>query len=491
MKKAFKSAIAILMVMAMLFVSAGAADAALSLSNFSDAPSADSWMYNGLDIAVENEIMNGANGKINPTGKLTRAEMIAMIVRVLGATDKTTDISKFVDVPEDAWYTSFIKAGVAIGIVNGSGNKMNPNAPISRQETFAILARAFMYAEGDHSEVHAFEDGHTVSDWAKDATAALIADGVVNGASGKINPLANVTRAEFETMLSRVVSVYINDPSDIPADKKITGNAVIKAPISLEGVTIDGNLYIADGVADGEVKLDNVTIGGKTVIRAGTVIKDGVDITPEEQPEDTTTPDDTTSGDNKDDDNKDDGNSSAGDSGNSAGLGGSTGSSTVAKLLDGSYITYSLDGNTWEKCFATLADNRITFDLAALAEEVETLDIEFGDLYIKATKALTCEQAGLGVTFNANAVVDVTDILAQIGEKGFALVSVAYEGEYPTLFELMDRIETAYLAYTDGGLAEIFESIDITCYEDGAVFAGKYGSKNVELEFIVQAILAE
>ncbi len=478
MKKTFKSAIAMLMVVAMLFVSAAAAGT--TLSDFSDAPAEGNWMYNGLKIAVENGIMNGTDGKLNPTGSLTRAQMIAMVVRVLGASEMKADISSFIDVPANAWYADAISAGYAIGIVNGSGNKMNPDAPISRQETFTILYRAFMYKVGNHGVINSFADGGKVSAWAKDAAAALIDADVVNGANGNINPLANVTRAEFTTMLSRIVSVYINDASDIPAGGKIEGNVVINAPgITLDGVTINGNLYVADGVEGGKVNLNNVTISGEIVHRGGTIVKDGVDVTPSAPvvPDTPVVPDKP----------EDSGNSSADSSPNNGGMGGSSSSET--KLQDGSYITYSVNGGSWKKLYADVDSDCVVFDFTAIDEDAEATEIVFDELYIKASKTLTCAHSGLGVSFKSNTAVDVVDILADISEKGFSIVSVAFEGEYPTLAELIDRMETAYLAYTDGGLAEIFESIDITFDGEGeAIFAGKIGTKDVDLHFVVPVI---
>ena len=50
---------------------------------------------------------------------------------------------------ENAWYYDSISAGFSLNIINGSGNKMMPEAPITREQTFAILARTFLLMDKD------------------------------------------------------------------------------------------------------------------------------------------------------------------------------------------------------------------------------------------------------------------------------------------------------------------------------------------------------
>lgn len=270
MKKTLKILLATMLCAAVLVTFAGAA-----LTDFADAPAEDSWKHAGLASAVENGIMKGSNGLLKPDDSLTRAELTAMMVRVLGAHEDKADIEHYIDVALDAWYADYIKSGVAVKIINGSGNKMMPNDPVSREQAFAILARTFVLVADDHSAVEDFADAHHVSDWAKGATAALIENNIVQGGSANdIRPKANVTRAEYAAMLDRLVGEYAK-PGESYAGKTIKGSIVITDPnVDLSGAIIEGKVIITDAVRDGEVKLDGVK-ADDLVMRSGTAVVSG------------------------------------------------------------------------------------------------------------------------------------------------------------------------------------------------------------------------
>ncbi len=242
------------------------------LGSFVDAPEEGSWKYQGLNCAVQNGVMNGHENKIRPDDNLTRAEMVAMMVRVLGAHASKADIEKYVDIALNAWYYDSMQSGVAIKIINGSGNKMMPTAPITREQTFTILARTFLHTENDKGAANKFNDAKAVSDWAKPATNALIESGVVLGDStNTLRPKSNVTRAEFAAMLDRI-ACYIAKDRNGYAGKKVEGSVILNdANINLDGAVIEGDLYITDAVGGAEIDLSNVTVTGRIVIRGGEV----------------------------------------------------------------------------------------------------------------------------------------------------------------------------------------------------------------------------
>ena len=79
---------------------------------FHDFPT--DWSAAGLRRAVDNGLLNGANGQIDGAGLLTRAQMAAIINRAFAA-KKTADLSGYNDVSADAWYRSDLAAAVAMG----------------------------------------------------------------------------------------------------------------------------------------------------------------------------------------------------------------------------------------------------------------------------------------------------------------------------------------------------------------------------------------
>lgn len=242
-----------------------------ALDAFADAPAADSWKYQGLNCAVNNGTMTGHDNKIRPDDSLTRAEMVTMMVRVLGAHATKAQIEHYVDVVADQWYYEALQSGVAVKIINGSGDKMMPNSPITREQTFTILARTFLFS-ADTDAAADFVDNSKVSSWAKNATNALIDAEVVRGDNTKtLRPQDNVTRAEFAAMLDRVACLFVNTSANY-SGKKVTGSLIVNdATADLSGATIEGDLIITDAVGAQNIDLSNVTVTGRIVIRGGEV----------------------------------------------------------------------------------------------------------------------------------------------------------------------------------------------------------------------------
>ena len=254
MKK--KQTLALLLAGAMLVPNAFAA----SPEDFHDFPT--DWSAAGLRSAVRNGLLNGSNGEINGNGLLTRAQLAAIVNRAFGA-DKAADLSGFTDVRPDAWYHNDMAVSVAMGAFQGANGKLNPESPITREEAFAVLARAFGL-DGDASALSDYTDGGSVSPWAKSAVSALIDSGFVNGANGRLNPRSSITRAEFAKVISGMASTF----ADNGLSDTVDGNVIVRSSgASLAGKTINGDLILADGAAQAD--LTNVTVTGRILIRGG------------------------------------------------------------------------------------------------------------------------------------------------------------------------------------------------------------------------------
>jgi len=251
-----KQTLALLLAGAMLVPNAFAA----SPEDFHDFPT--DWSAAGLRSAVRNGLLNGSNGEIDGNGLLTRAQLAAIVNRAFGA-DKTADLSGFTDVRPDAWYHNDMAVSVAMGAFQGANGKLNPESPITREEAFAVLARAFGL-DGDASALSDYTDGGSVSPWAKSAVSALIDSGFVNGANGRLNPRSSITRAEFAKVISGMASTF----ADNGLSDTVDGNVIVRSSgASLAGKTINGDLILADGAAQAD--LTNVTVTGRILIRGG------------------------------------------------------------------------------------------------------------------------------------------------------------------------------------------------------------------------------
>lgn len=255
-----KNTIAMVLAGAMLLPSnAFAAD----LSQYKDFP--NDWSAKSLEQAIDDGLLNGSNGMIDAKGLLTRAQMAAIVSRAFGAA-KTASLDDYRDVLPSAWYYSDMGKAVKMGAFQGANGLLNPDAPITREEAFTVLARAFALEGGGSATLKDFVDGGTVSSWASESVAALVAGGYVNGANGMLNLKNNITRAEFAKVITGMAASYVG--AEGVSGKTVEGNMIVReSGASLSGMTINGDLIIADS-AD-KVSLDNVKVTGRIVIRGG------------------------------------------------------------------------------------------------------------------------------------------------------------------------------------------------------------------------------
>lgn len=255
-----KNTIAMVLAGAMLLPSnAFAAD----LSQYRDFP--NDWSAKSLEQAIDDGLLNGSNGMIDAKGLLTRAQMAAIVSRAFGAA-KTASLDDYRDVLPSAWYYSDMGKAVKMGAFQGANGLLNPDAPITREEAFTVLARAFALEGGGSAALKDFVDGGTVSSWASESVAALVAGGYVNGANGMLNLKNNITRAEFAKVITGMAASYVG--AEGVSGKTVEGNVIVReSGASLSGMTINGDLIIADS-AD-KVSLDNVKVTGRIVIRGG------------------------------------------------------------------------------------------------------------------------------------------------------------------------------------------------------------------------------
>lgn len=241
-----------------------------SAADFTDMP--DNWAKAPLEAAVENGLLNGSDGLLRPTDYLTRAEMAAILVRAFGTT-QSASVSGFSDVKVDAWYVTqnAVPGAVFMEIMNGNNDgTFEPGRNITREQAFAVLARALKLEAGSSSVLAQFTDAAQISGWASGEVAAMVAAGYVNGSNGKLNPKGNITRQEFAQVMFNIFGDYISTAGTVT---ELGGKAVmINVPgVTVKDTTVHGDVIIGEGVGEGDVFFENVTIEGRVVVRGGGV----------------------------------------------------------------------------------------------------------------------------------------------------------------------------------------------------------------------------
>ena len=273
-----RKTLAIIMMIAMVFCYmplTGFADTEVSTtsvntSGFIDMP--NNWSTEALSKAVGNGLLEGFKEKsgtfIKPSDPLTRAQMATIVNRAFGAKG-TANLTGVKDVPQKAWYTAEMQKAVKMGTMK-LDSKMRPNDPITRQEAFTVLARAFKMADGTMANLEKFSDKEKVSSWAVSSLGALARVGYIQGADGKLNPLSKITRAEFAVVMDNMIKEYINKAGTVTQVHE--GNLMINVPdVILKDITVKGDLILGDGIGEGNVSLENVIVKGNLIARGGGV----------------------------------------------------------------------------------------------------------------------------------------------------------------------------------------------------------------------------
>ena len=229
------------------------------------------WYAEAVSAAVDNGLLYGKSATvIDPNGDMTRAEMAAIINRSFGCYVKA-DISKYTDVSKSKWYYDDIAMSVQMGTYNGrSASAMAPDSPITRQEAMTVVARALEldYDSYSKTDLSVFSDRSEISNWALPYVRAMVGADYIHGRGKVLAPLDNITRAEFAQIFFNIIGTYITAKGTY--DKDIQGSALIRADdVTLQNMTVDGDLIIGCGAADGKITLDNVTVKGRLLVWGG------------------------------------------------------------------------------------------------------------------------------------------------------------------------------------------------------------------------------
>ena len=229
------------------------------------------WYAEAVSAAVDNGLLYGKSATvIDPNGDMTRAEMAAIINRSFGCY-KAADISQYKDVAKSKWYYKDVAMAVQMGTYNGrSASSMAPDAPISRQEAMTVVARALEldYDSYSKTDLSAFSDRSEISNWALPYVRSMVGADYIHGRGKVLAPLDNITRAEFAQIFHNIIGTYVVSKGTY--DKDIKGSVLIRTDdVELKDLTVDGDLIIGCGAADGKITLDNVTVKGRLLVWGG------------------------------------------------------------------------------------------------------------------------------------------------------------------------------------------------------------------------------
>lgn len=180
---------------------------------FTDVSTSD-WFYDDVAFVYKNGLFSGTDSRsFSPNASMTRAMLVTVLYRLEG--DPTvTGRSSFTDVRSGAYYEKSVIWAAANGIVTGTDStSFSPDAKVTREQLAAILYRYAQYRKLDtdaSAKLNSFTDADSVSAYASEALGWAVSEGLINGASGKLMPKGDATRAQVAAILHRFVKNVLN-----------------------------------------------------------------------------------------------------------------------------------------------------------------------------------------------------------------------------------------------------------------------------------------
>lgn len=220
------------------------------------------WAKSSIERWSDAGVVQGAGDAFAPDSDLTCAQLATILAKLLRL--PAADDAGFGDNLADAWYYDAINRCAAAGILNGyADGTVRPNETISRARAMVMLARALGIEPAGTSVLNGYADAANVPDWARGYVAALLRADIVSGVSGsRLAALADITRAQFVTILDRAIAIYADEDGatvkaddvdgiivvvaedvqikDAPAGTKVVAAASAKS-LKVNGKSVDAN----------------------------------------------------------------------------------------------------------------------------------------------------------------------------------------------------------------------------------------------------------
>lgn len=186
-------------------------------SNVSD------WAQESVDAMSELGFLPDSLRSADMTRSITRGEMCKLAVAVynqlLGIPGAGPDSTAYFDDTKDPDICYAFEQGIVSGYGDG---KFGVNDPLTRQDFFKITYNMMATAYWNPNTVAAaslsgFTDADKVSDYARQATAVMVAIGVVQGDGTKLNPLSHTSCQEAIAMFFRAyeyMCAWINSQNE-------------------------------------------------------------------------------------------------------------------------------------------------------------------------------------------------------------------------------------------------------------------------------------
>ncbi len=225
----------------------------------------NNWAKNEIEYMKNRGIISGyPDGSFKPSNNMSKAEFYKVINKIMGFTNESE--INFSDVVPENWYYDEVAKGVAANYIIPAVS-LDAGKNINRGEVARIIGIVFSIA-GDKQEAN-FTDNDTIPEELKATIGGLKKNGFINGyPDGSFRVDAEITRAEVVKMLHNIAGEIVNEEGIVSknADKNLVVNT---ADVTLKDMEVGGNLYLAEGIGEGDVFLDNVKVKNIAIVNGG------------------------------------------------------------------------------------------------------------------------------------------------------------------------------------------------------------------------------
>ena len=221
------------------------------------------YAENAIVTWTERNVLNGYNEMFRPDDTITKGEMAVILDRMMYYTEKQKNT--FIDL-DQAFYTEPILKVAKAGILLQSNELAQPKQTMTRQEAVVMFAKALGITPAEGSTD--FEDDAQIADWAKGYIATMKQYGYITSDDGAFHPDELISRAEVATLLNTSVgNVVTESTTEASSNGK---NVIINTPdVTLQNTVIDKDLILSEGVGEGDITLENVTVKGALIVKGG------------------------------------------------------------------------------------------------------------------------------------------------------------------------------------------------------------------------------
>ncbi|MCL2046883.1 MAG: polysaccharide deacetylase family protein [Oscillospiraceae bacterium] len=222
----------------------------IDIENHEAKSAIEKWARKGVIPAAN-------DGLFRPDDDISRAELAAIIVRLIGYSDISCE--KPFDISESDWFYSDIMKLVSANVIRLSNGYARPFDSATREEAIVMIARAFRIADRIESEIY-YIDSDEISTWALGLVHYMQQSGYLRIFDNRLMPSKNITRAETIMMIDSMIAEIYTEPGIY--SETIEGSLIISSSgVVLSGATIKGNIYVVEGIGqDGYFTIDENTV---------------------------------------------------------------------------------------------------------------------------------------------------------------------------------------------------------------------------------------